>query len=122
MATGSAASAGKEAAAMSFAFSAATPALRRSLFRAMSATWKPSAPNFCATALEIPGPNPTMTMVFDICPPQIRVKSTVLHRAHERPQVLAHVRCAQMVAVAVTRQDPFERDVKARQRALQFAP
>ena len=64
MAAGFPASAGNAAATMPFAFSALTPAARRSSFRATSATEKPDAPNFSATAVEMPGPNPTTRMVF----------------------------------------------------------
>jgi hypothetical protein len=43
-----------------------TPAARVASLRAIKATENPSAPNFSATAVETPGPKPTMTMVFDM--------------------------------------------------------
>ena len=42
--------------------------LKAPSFRATSATEKPSAPNFSATAPEVPGPKPTMMIVSDIEP------------------------------------------------------
>src|SRR5579864_2307303 len=63
---GSAASAGDVAAAIPLILSAATPAARRSLLRPTSPTEKPSAPNFSATAVALPGPKPTTTMFFDM--------------------------------------------------------
>jgi hypothetical protein len=70
-AAGSLASAAKAAAEIPLAESAETPAARCSSFRATIATEKPSAPNFSATAVEIPVPNPTMTMVFDMVAPML---------------------------------------------------
>ena len=82
---GSLASAANATAATPFAFSAATPASRRAWLRATSATEKPSAPNFSATAVEIPGPNPTITIDFamalsDITPASYRRANPVRRR------------------------------------------
>src|SRR5580658_10747013 len=64
MADGSPALAGNAAASMPFAFSAFTPASSVSWFRATRATEKPDEPNFSATDVEMPGPNPTTRSVF----------------------------------------------------------
>jgi hypothetical protein len=66
IAAGSAASAWNEAASIPFAFSAFTPAASFSSLRATSATEKPEEPNFSATAVEMPGPNPMTTMFFPV--------------------------------------------------------
>jgi hypothetical protein len=75
MAAGSPASAWKAAAVTPFACRARTPAASRASLRATSATPKPSAPNFSATALDTPGPKPTTTMAFGMGAPQRSARS-----------------------------------------------
>src|SRR5580693_3499074 len=73
IAAGSDASAENAAAATPLAFRAWAPVARRSSLRATRATAKPSASNVSATAVEMPGPKPTTTMVFDMGSPTPRL-------------------------------------------------
>src|SRR5215472_2382370 len=86
---GSPALAGNAAASMRLPFRAVTPAASLSSLRATSATEKPEAPNFSATALEMPGPNPTTRIVFPTCPPMMCAMLRLPHVETARQVVLS---------------------------------